>query len=203
MNRIRRYWLSLLLVALSCGAPIVVYDQLPAQLPIHWGLDGEINGWMAKPWGAFLTPLTSAVVVALCVLVPSMSPSGYSMDRFQRIYPTLVAAVAGLLLSVTLLLLMAALGTRIAIARHVLSLLGVLFLVIGNYLGKLTRNFFVGIRTPWTLASDIVWERTHRLAAPLFVIGGLCHLNDHLCRPLAMGIQRCGRLQILRTQHAA
>jgi uncharacterized membrane protein len=95
------------------------------------------------------------------------------MTPFARVYPTIVAAIAGVQFYVTALILAAALGASIAMDRQALAITGVLFVVLGNYLPKVTKNFFVGIRTPWTLADNGVWERTHRMAGPVFVAGGL------------------------------
>ena len=95
------------------------------------------------------------------------------MTPFQRVYPTVVAATAGLMLYVTIFALFAASGAATPAPAHLMAGVGVFLAVVGNLFGKVTRNFFIGIRTPWTLASDQVWERTHRFAAPAFVLGGV------------------------------
>jgi uncharacterized membrane protein len=192
METLRQYWLTWVLVAVTLLAPALVYDRLPDSLPIHWNARGEIDGWMAKPLGAFLLPLVSAFVSLVSALAPSWSPKGFEMNPVARFYPTMVAAVAATLLYLTIQLLRAAMGVPVAMTHHAVGIVGLVFVVIGNYLGKSTRNFFFGIRTPWTLASDAVWERTHRFAAPLLVAGGFVMLGsavfDAISLPLVLAI---------------
>jgi uncharacterized membrane protein len=173
MRALRSYWAALLFVALSFIAPLAVYKSLPDRVPIHWNYQGQIDGWMPKPWGPFLLPMLSVFVIAIVIIAPRVSPKGFEMSPFARVYPTIAAAIAGVQFYLTALVLAAGLGASIAMNRHIPAIMGILFVVLGNYLGKVTRNFFVGIRTPWTLADDVVWERTHRMAGPVFVTGGL------------------------------
>lgn len=178
METLQKYWLTWLLVGATLLAPVLFYDRLPDSLPIHWNARGEIDGWMAKPLGAFFLPLVSAFVSLVSAMAPSWSPKGFEMNPMARFYPTIVAAIAGTLLYVTIQLLRAAMGVPVAMTNHAVGIAGLVFIVIGNYLGKSTRNFFYGIRTPWTLASDEVWERTHRFAGPLMVAGGFVLLGS-------------------------
>jgi uncharacterized membrane protein len=180
METLRRYWLTWALLAATLLAPILVYDRLPDTVPTHWNVRGEIDAWMPKSIGAFAIPLISAFASILSVLAPALSPKGFEMNRIERVYPTIVAAIAATMLYVTILLLRAALGTPVAMHQHAVGIAGLVFVVVGNYLGKSTRNFFFGIRTPWTLASDEVWERTHRFAGPVFVVCGLVLLGSAL-----------------------
>lgn len=173
MKSVRVYWLTMLFVVLTFAAPIVVYDRLPAQVPIHWNTDGAIDQWASRPIGAFFLPCLAVLVVALLVVSPRLSPRGFEMVGFERYQPALVAAVAGTLSYVELLILRSSLGARLPIGPHVLVLVGAVFMVAGNYFGKTARNFFFGIRTPWTLARDEIWERTHRLGGRLWVLCGL------------------------------
>jgi uncharacterized membrane protein len=173
MRTLREYRAALVFVALAVIAPLLVYSRLPDRVPIHWNYQGQIDGWMPKPWGAFLLPIVAVVVTTIVIIAPRLSPKGFEMTPFARVYPTIVAAIAGVQFYVTALILAAALGASIAMDRQALAITGVLFVVLGNYLPKVTKNFFVGIRTPWTLADNGVWERTHRMAGPVFVAGGL------------------------------
>ncbi|MCC6936337.1 MAG: SdpI family protein [Thermomicrobiales bacterium] len=178
METLRRYRLTWMLLAATLLAPVLVYDRLPDSVPTHWNARGEIDAWMPKSIGAFAIPLTSAFVSILCVLAPALSPKGFEMNRMERVYPTMVAAIAAAMLYVTILMLRAALGTLVAMHHHAVGIAGLVFVVVGNYLGKSTRNFFFGIRTRWTLTSDEVWERTHRFAGPVFVVAGFVLLGS-------------------------
>ncbi|MBS0375600.1 MAG: SdpI family protein [Proteobacteria bacterium] len=169
---LRRYWLSLLLLALMVAAPLVVYGRLPATVPAHWSAAGAVDGYAPRALVAFLMPALGVLVFALLLLAPRLSPRGFDMDSLSRVYPPLVAGIVAFQGYVSLQLLRAALGEPVRMDQHLLVLVGLLLALVGNYLGKATRNFFFGIRTPWTLADERIWERTHRLAAPLFVAGG-------------------------------
>jgi len=164
---------GLLLVLLSFATVAVVYPDLPDPMPSHWNLHGQVDGWMPKFWGAFLIPLVMAALWIVLLVLPRISPRGFEMDSFARAWGFLRVAILAMLFLVGLLVLRAAKTHEPLSKRALLTALGVLFMLIGNVLGKVTRNFFVGIRTPWTLANEEVWYRTHRLAGKLFVAAGL------------------------------
>jgi uncharacterized membrane protein len=165
--------LNLGLVGLAFVAAGALYRQLPATVPIHWNARGQANGFAPKAWGAFLMPVVMAGVYLLLTAIPRISPQGFGVERFRRVYRIFQTAILAFLLLVSILVPWAGTGAKVPIDRAVYVGLGLLFLVIGNFLGKVTKNFFVGIRTPWTLASDEVWLRTHRLAGKLSVLAGL------------------------------
>jgi len=141
-------------------------------MPSHWDLQGHVNGSMPKPWGAFFGPLMTLVLWLFLGLLPRISPRGFTVD-FPRAYDAIRTAVVALMAGVSIVIPLQAAGSHIDMSRVILAGTGILLAVIGNFLSKTTRNFWVGIRTPWTLASDEVWLRTHRLGAKMFVIGGI------------------------------
>ncbi len=173
MKLTRTDLLSVALVALSFGLAAALYTRLPELVPTHWDARGEVDGYTSKPWGPFLLPLTLAGVYALFFAIPRISPRGFRVERFQGVFATLQLTILSFLFLVTLLVLLAGIGVPVPLGHAVRAGAGVLFIIIGNFMGKLTKNFFVGIRTPWTLASDEVWLRTHRLGGKLFVASGL------------------------------
>jgi uncharacterized membrane protein len=109
----------------------------------------------------------------LFLALPKISPRGYEIGRFQGVFEILQTSILGFLLLVHALALLAGVGAVVNLNRALIPALGLLFAVLGNFMGKLTKNFFIGIRTPWTLASDEVWLRTHRLGGKLFVLAGI------------------------------
>jgi len=165
--------LNLGLVILSFAVAAALYNRLPPSIPIHWNAAGEANGFAPKSWGAFLMPVVTAALYLLFRIVPRISPNGFRVARFRRVYEIFETAILAFQLFVTVLILLAGAGVKVPMARAVYAGVGLLFVVLGNFMGKITRNFFVGIRTPWTLASDEVWLRTHRLGGKLFVLAGL------------------------------
>jgi uncharacterized membrane protein len=165
--------LGLLLVLAAFVLVGAQYSGLPDPMPTHWNAAGQVNGWMPKFWGAFLFPLVMAVLWLMFLVLPKISPRGFEMDPFLRAWGVLKVTTLALVLFIGILVLQASKNGGELSQTAIFCSLGVLFVVIGNLLGKVTRNFFVGIRTPWTLASEEVWYRTHRLAGKLFVAAGL------------------------------
>jgi uncharacterized membrane protein len=164
---------------------IWAWFQLPAdaQIPIHWGLDGQPNGYAPKAVGLFLLPLITAGVAAIFWLIPVIEPRRANIEKSGKPYAAIWVGVVLLLAAVDLATTAAALGATFDITLVVLVATGVLFMVIGNYLPKVRPNYMVGIRTPWTLTSDLSWDRTHRLGGRLFVLEGIAFILLGLIRP--------------------
>ena len=165
--------LGLLLVIASFVIVAVQYPSLPDPMPTHWNAAGQVNGWMPKFWGAYFLPLLMAGMWLLFLVLPKISPRGFEMEPFLRAWGVLKVTILALMTYIGMLVLRAAQHGGEMSQTPIFVAIGILFAVIGNLLGKVTRNFFVGIRTPWTLASEEVWYRTHRLAGKLFVAAGL------------------------------
>jgi uncharacterized membrane protein len=161
------------LVVAGFAVVLPAYSGLPDPMPSHWNAAGQVNGWLPKFWGAFLIPILMAVMWLIFLVLPRISPRGFEMEPFLRAWGVLKVTVLGLMLFLDVLILRAAKHSGELSSSVMFVGIGILFAVIGNLLGKVTRNFFVGIRTPWTLASEEVWNRTHRLAGKLFVVAGL------------------------------
>lgn len=149
------------------------YPQLPNPVPTHWDATGHVNGYMPKPWGVLVSPLLMIGIWLLLWALPYISPKGFRLDSFLSIYGIISLAVLVVLFLITLITLLAAKDHSLPLARIVPAIIGLLLLVMGNYFGKFRKNFFIGIRTPWTLASDEVWTRTHRLGGWLFTAAGI------------------------------
>lgn len=154
-------------------ASLATYDRLPSEMAVHWNAAGEVDGTMAKPWAPFLLPLVMAGSALLLSLLPRVSPRGFATDANGRGFRAIALSSSLFLLVLHLGTLAFALGYPVQIPILIPILAGVLFVILGNYLSKVQRNFFIGIRTPWTLADDDVWYRTHRLAARMFIVAGL------------------------------
>lgn len=179
--RIRRaHGVSLGLVVAAFAMALMLYGQLPESIPTHWNAAGVVDGYTPKPWGPFVLPLVMAVMYLVLLAVPRISPRGYRVAPFQGVFEGIQAALVAFLFLINALVLLAGIGVSVPMARVVPAATGLLFVVLGNYMGKFTKNFFCGIRTPWTLASDEVWLRTHRLGGRLFVLAGVIVLVSGL-----------------------
>ncbi len=164
---------SALFVLIAVLAALWLYPQLSAQVPTHWDLQGNVNGTMPRFWGAAFPALLIIGLAILTAVLPVISPRRFEITPFASVYNLLMLAVQGVVLVVGLSTLLVGAGYAVPMPRVAALSTGVLLMVLGNYMGKLRKNFFIGIRTPWTLASDVVWERTHRLAGRVFVLAGL------------------------------
>jgi uncharacterized membrane protein len=168
--------LCALLIAAAAIATAACFADLPASVPIHWNTDGRPKGMGPRAMLWLLGPGTMAGILLLGLCLPSLSPERYRIEPFKATYSYFILVLVGMLACLHLALLRAILTGAIDIARTACGGLFLLLILLGNPLGKVRRNFFIGVRTPWSLASEQVWYATHRLAARLMVGSGLLGL---------------------------
>lgn len=164
-----------LIVAAMLATGIAAGLQLAedAQLPVHWGLDGQPDRATGK-WSALLQPAgITALLAVLLYFLPNLEPRGRNLERSRGLYLMAWGTVLAIGAAIQVAVLSAALGWGVPTGRLIFGVLGLGLAAIGNQLGKSRRMFFIGIRTPWTLSSEDVWIRTHRLGGKLMVAGGL------------------------------
>jgi uncharacterized membrane protein len=167
-------WISLGLCLVALGFSAALYGLLPDQVPTHFNLAGEPDRWSDRPTAALAMPATLGALWLLLWGLPKISPQGWRVEPFAEVWNRCQLAILGFMLFIHIGMLGHAVGWWGAgMGRLVLAAVGLLFLTLGNYLGKTTRNFFLGIRTPWTLASDEVWRKTHRLGGWMMVAAGI------------------------------
>jgi len=161
-----------LMVLAAIGLSLWAYPQLPEQVVSHWGFNGEANGWSSREFHAIFFPALLAVMYALFSILPKFDPNSERYKEFAGAY----LAIRNLIMAVLLVIFGAAtfsnLGYAINIGAVVTGTIGIMMIVLGSYFEKLKRNWFVGIRTPWTLSSENVWNKTHRLGGILFMFWG-------------------------------
>ena len=158
--------LALLIIVAQVLISAGTYPFLPPSVPSHFDASGQINGYMPKLLYAILFPGMSILLFIIMRFAMQVGPNlGYRSQRRAntQIVSLILVGILLFMLVIQLLTTAYALGAKVDISLVVELAVSVLFIFLGNYLGKLRRNFWAGIRTPWTLASDIVWERTHRL----------------------------------------
>lgn len=173
----RRYLaLGILMILAALAATIVYYPELPAVVPLHWNIEGGIDGYGPRWMVPLLGPGAMGVILLLGLALPSLSPRRFEISSFAPTYSYVIAVLVAMFGYLYALLLMAALGRGLSLPRALPGGLFLLLVLIGNPLGKVRRNFFLGVRTPWTLASERVWYATHRLAAKLMVASGVAGL---------------------------
>lgn len=168
--------LALAIIALQIVIAVGAFPFLPAIVPIHWGANGQANRYASKWVSTLLFPLISVGLYLLMRFVAGSSPRLGNRENQAANTQVRTILLAGILLFLLILQLCAtaiSLGIPIDMGFTMNLAISVLFIVIGNFMGKTRRNFWMGIRTPWTLTSEVVWERTHRLGGWLFVAVGL------------------------------
>jgi uncharacterized membrane protein len=179
------WFLTGLLIAASLVASIVVYvnraEWLPEQVPVHWGISMEPDRWEARDnmfWYLMAVPLATMGITALiAVLMQWCSPKGYEATKSNpQLSSFVILIIAGLMTGMHAVILTAYISKHAPLVEGIMAMLFLFFIVLGNVMGKLERNFWLGIRTPWTLANHQVWEKTHRLGAWMFVAAGIIGL---------------------------
>ncbi|MCK6581641.1 MAG: DUF1648 domain-containing protein [Anaerolineales bacterium] len=163
--------LSLIAVAVVAGA--VLWNQLPEQMASHWNANDEVDGYMPKFWGVFLMPMVTLGMFGLFLLLPNIDPLKANIATFRGAFNLFILLITVFTLYIHALTIVWSLGFQnFRMSSAMLPFLGVLFIFIGYMLRQAKRNFFIGIRTPWTLSSDTVWDKTHQLGSILFIASG-------------------------------
>ncbi len=176
-------WIAAIFV-LMAAVTAAAYPHLPAVMTTHWGANGQPNGTMSRFWGAWLVPLLAVGVTALLWLVPSIDPRRRNYAAFRTTYNAFVVGMVAFLAYADFTTLAWNLGYRLPVGKTLAPALGAIFIAVGVLLRKARPNWFVGIRTPWTLSSATVWQKTHRLAAPAFIASGAVCVLGVLWEPL-------------------
>ena len=175
MNRTVLGIVSAVLVIVLAAASVRVGNSLPADLslPTHWGIDGQPNGYSDK-WTALLLPPVMAAILSLGFwFLPVLEPRVRNFSRSGGLYLWSWAGLLMMMAATELVIVASALHWPLRVDHIMIGAIGMLFVMIGNQLGKSRSMYMVGIRTPWTLASEEVWIKTHRLGGKLMVLGGL------------------------------
>lgn len=164
---------SMIFLLIALGAAVWLYPTFPARMPVHWNLQGEVDRYGARFWVAAAPALIQFCLLVLMVLLPVVSPRKFEIKPFANAYSILMLTAQGVVLVVGLSVLLVGAGYALPILTVAMLSTGLMLMVAGNYTTKLRKNFFIGVRTPWTLANSAVWERTHRMAGRSFMLGGL------------------------------
>jgi len=167
-----RKWIPLLIISAAFIASAIAYPRLPEIIPTHWNMDGQPDDWSSRAFGALITPVILLFVWGFARVLPAIDPRGANYAKFGGAFEAIFDSLMLFLLGMHIVLLRAGLGYPVQIQRIAPFGIGVLLIVIGNLLPRCRPNWFVGIRTPWTLSSDRVWEKTHRIGGRLFVAAG-------------------------------
>ncbi|MFL7943721.1 SdpI family protein [Priestia megaterium] len=158
---------------LTLLAWLIALPHLPATMPIHWGANGEADGFATKINAMILTVGIMVLIYFVIAFVPRIDPRKENYKYFSKTYNILLNAVLLLFFFVNMSTILQGLGYNVPMSYIAPIMAGLVFIIIGNYLQRVRSNYFMGIRTPWTLSNENVWKKTHRLSGKIFFIGGL------------------------------
>jgi uncharacterized membrane protein len=164
------------LVVLAFALAAYFYPQMPDVVASHWNAAGQVDGYMNKVWGLFLLPVISVFVYGLLLLIPLMDPKKENIAEFRGYYDWFLVALLSFLFYLHVLTLLWNMGARFSMTAALAPAFGVLFYCCGILLKNAKMNWFIGIRTPWTLSSEGVWEKTHQRGGFLFKVAGFISL---------------------------
>ncbi len=177
MKTSKRYiTLVAVIVLLLFAVSAFFYPQLPDKLASHWNAAGQADGYSSKFWGLFLLPIIAIFLSLLLVFIPGLDPLKANVEKFKGYYYGFVIAFLLFFFYVHLLTVIFNLGYTFNMTTLLMPGFATLFYIIGMVVGKAKRNYFIGIKTPWTLSSDSVWDKTHKLGGKLFKIAAIITL---------------------------
>jgi len=177
---------ALAIVLLSFATGAYLYYQMPEAMASHWNARGEVDGYMPKLWGLFLMPALSFVLFLFFAAIPKIDPMKKNIAKFRKYFDRFVLLIMAFLLYLYLITIMWNFGFNFNMIQLLVPAFAVLFYYSGVLIEKAKRNWFIGIRTPWTMSSDRVWNKTHKLGGKLFKISGVISLLGLLSEDYAI-----------------
>ena len=166
-------FLSALIVLLSFLVSAFFYPLLPETMASHWNYIGKVDGYLPKFWGAYLMPLILVFLLALFKVIPVIDPLKKNIKEFYSYYEKFVFVLFLFLFYIHLLVILWNLEIEFNFSLALPPAVGILFYYIGILLENSKKNWFIGVRTPWTLSNSVVWEKTNQLGGKLFKVAGL------------------------------
>lgn len=170
--------LNLLLVIVSAIYSALVFPALPTQVPMHWNILGQVDGWMPKSQAVWFWPVLIGVMWLSFQLFPHFDPHKKKYALFAREWQIMQTGLISFFVYLQLITFYVALHPAVSLLPLLFIGLGSLFILLGNYLSKIRQNYFIGIRVPWTLSSEDNWNKTHRYASWCFVLVGVATLIE-------------------------
>ncbi len=164
---------SLVLLAVTSIASFYFYNNFPEQVPVHWNLAGEADNYASKFIGAFLFPGIIVLMYLMFLFIPFIDPKKERYQEFLNVYHIFKTVLISFMVFVYFIASLKGLGLGISINIWMSVMIGLLFVMIGKYMSRIKPNWFMGIRTPWTLSSEENWKKTHVFGGKVFMFGGL------------------------------
>lgn len=170
-------FITIFLIVFAVTFSLSVYGRLPEQMASHWNTTNQVDGYISRFWGAFLMPVISVGMLLLFLVIPQIDPLKANIAKFREYFNAFIVLIIGFMVYMHILTMLWNLGyDRFNMGAAMLPAMGLIFIFAGIMMRQAKRNFFIGIRTPWTLSSDHVWDETHRLGSILFIASGILAL---------------------------
>ena len=167
----KNLFITCAVILLPIIAGLLLWDRLPDRIPTHWGMGGEVDGWSGKGFAVFAMPALMLGIQLLCFFVTASDPK---RGNIRRKYLSMVLWIIPVLSVMTSCISYAvALGAQIRVEQVIPGFIGLMFVIIGNYMPKFQQSYTMGIRLPWTLSSEENWNRTHRFGGKIWALGGI------------------------------
>jgi uncharacterized membrane protein len=164
---------ALLIVVAAFVAGIYIYPLMPDKVASHWGIDGEVNGFIPKFWGVYLMPIISAAMLVLFFIIPRVDPKKHNIEKFIGHFDGFIVLLFLFMAYIYGLTIAWNIGLGFVLIQWLAPALAILFYYCGVLISKAKMNWSIGIRTPWTLSSEKVWEEVHKTGGILFRVSGL------------------------------
>ena len=174
------------IVLLSFAIAIYLYPQMPELMASHWNAAGQVDGYMPKFWGLFLMPLISLGMLGLFLAIPRIDPKRRNIEKFRVYYDRFIAIIIGFLFYIYILTILWTLGYTFNMILMLVPAFSLIFYYAGILVENAKQNWFIGIRTPWTLSSESVWDKTHKLGGKLFKAAAIIGLAGLLLQDYAI-----------------
>jgi len=163
--------LGIILISFIIG--IYFYAQMPSMMASHWNAKGQVDGYVSKFWGVFLMPIILIGLLFLFMLIPRIDPLKENIKKFRKYFDIFIVLITIFLFYIYCLTLFWNIGRRFDMGIFIMPTIGIIFYYSGILMENAKRNWFIGIRTPWTLSSENVWDKTHKVGSKLFKIAGV------------------------------
>lgn len=170
--------INILLISSLFISAYFLLPQLPAKIPMHWNIKGEVDEFWTKVPAVWFIPGMTLVMFVLFQILPTLDPNKNKYKLFKREWEIIQTGFMGFFTYLQFIILYSSLNPNVNMMPLMFIGLGALFILLGNYLSKIRQNFFLGIKVPWTLASEDNWNQTHRFASWCFVIVGIITLAE-------------------------
>ncbi len=164
--------ISIVLILIAIILSFYFYSRFPLEVPMHWNIAGEVDGYGSRGVAAFLIPVVILAMYLLFLFLPAVDPKKDRYEEFRKTYHVFKSLIIFFMFVLYVSTSLSAIGYYINIGMVAPVMIGALFIAIGNYMSKIKTNWFLGIRTPWTLSSEEVWNKTHRFGGRAFIFGG-------------------------------